>query len=571
MVDQGNGDIYVAIVSLNSGTGAPGEIARYDSGLSANGTFAVGGGLYTGIARDPVSGGLFAAQMEIPTPFGNFGTPRLDKLTSSGGSAGSFPLAFTDSLPQIITDSSGRIYYPNVNTHSVQVLSSSGTVLEEITCSGCPGGVFGKPAAVALNASGALYVADAGPDRVVKLTLSGGHYAYDSLVQSGRGAGAVAVDPGNGDILVGDFPDGRHYHVVAYHSSGVQFDDFGAGLAPDSTTGYGALSAYQLAVNGSTHRVYLGGYQTLYAFKQATIPAPTATAEAATRIGQRRATMNALVNAHGHAVLECEFEYTDEADFLANGFSNASTFACPTDPDGTGEVPLGPKVSGLSPDTAYLYRLTATSNGGSVTSDEESFETLPEAPPVVTPKPATKVTQTTARIEAAVNPRGGEVSDCHFELGTSTAYGTDLPCPSFLEPVDAETNEAQGLTGLSPATTYHYRLVLTTDAGSAESGDVAFTTAEQPDGPEFDEGTQPGDGGTPPAVAPSPSQPSPVIPRPVFRCKKGFRRERVHGHARCVKVCPRGFRSGRVHGKVKCVPRRQRSKDRRRQRAHASG
>jgi DNA-binding beta-propeller fold protein YncE len=533
-VDQGTGDIYVAITSTNPSAGTPGEIARYNSDLSADGTFAVGGGFYSGVALDPISGGFFAAQLEILTPFGNVGTSRLDRFSSTGSSAGSFALDFTDSLPQIITDSAGHIYYPNVNTHSVEVLSSGGTLLENITCGGCPGGAFGKPAAVALDSTGALYVADANPDRVVKLTLSGGHYAYDSVLQSGRGAGAVAVDTGNGDILVGDMPGGRDYHVVAYDSSGTQFDDFAAGLSPDSTTGYGALSAYQLAVNSSTHIVYIGSIDRFFAFEQGTIGPPSATAEAATAIAQQGATLSASVNANGHAVLECEFEYTDEADFLAHEFSAASDLPCPQKPDGTVGVHLSAKALGLSPSTVYRYRLTAASNGGSAVSGEKSFETLPELPPEATTEAAQAIAQTMATIRGSVNPRGGTVSDCHFELGTSVAYGTSISCPTSLGTATSSVAEAPSLTGLTPVTTYHYRVIVHTNAGTATGKDVEFTTAALPVEPQPEAPVStPAPVESPPAPAP-PAPPRTVAP-PGHHCKKGFRRERVHGKAKCVR------------------------------------
>ena len=48
-----------------------------------------------------------------------------------------------------------------------------------------------------------------------------------------------------------------------------------------------------------------------------------------------------------------------------------------------------------------------------------TLKTLPNAPTVVT-TPASSVTQTTATLNATVNPNGGEVSDCKFEYGTTT-------------------------------------------------------------------------------------------------------------------------------------------------------
>ncbi len=548
-VDQENGDIYVAIVSTNPISGALGQVNRFNSDLSADGTFAVSGGYYTGVALNP-AGGFFAAQMEIKdTPLGDVGTPKVDKFTSAGASAGSFAISYSNSLPPIVSNAAGRVFVPNVNTHSVQVYGSSGTLVEEVTCSGCPGGTFGKPGSVALDPAGNLYVADVEPDRVVKLSPSGGAYVYSSLIQSGRGAGAVAIDPGNGDILVGDTPGGNDFHIVAYDSSGTQFDDFAAGLFRDvSPGGYGALSSYQLAVNGTTHELYAGEMDKFYAFEMTTISSPSAAVEPATNIGQLQGTLNAKVNANGHAVLECEFEYTTESDFLVNGFSNAPTLACPKKPDGSSATPLSVSVSTLSPNTKYRYRVSATSSGGSTSSGNNAFQTLPELPPTVTMEAPQSVTQTGATLEAKVNPRGGAVVDCHFELGATTSYGTELICPTTPGAVASNVAEAVAISGLAPATTYHYRLVVESNAGTTEGSDIEFTTASPPAEPSNPTPAPPVQA-TPPPVTP------PVTPS-LPQCKKGFRRARVGGQARCVKICRRGFRSVRVRGKVKCVPRR---------------
>jgi len=562
-VDQGDGDVYVAVTITNLNTFAPGVVLRYSDDLSADGKFADGGGYYNGVAPSLASGGFFASQMELRTIFGNFGTSKVERFDESGTLLGSFPITFTDSLPSIVADAAGHIYIPNVNTHSVQVYSSAGVLLQELTCSGCPGGAFGKPASIAMDAGGNLYVADIGPDRVVKLVPSGGSFAFSMLVQSGRGAGAVAVDPGSGDILVGDMPGGNDFHVVAYDSSGAQFDDFGAGgMFPDlSERGYGTLSAYQMAVNGSTHELYVGSKDNFYAFEKATIPLPSATVSAATGVGQLGATLNATANVHDHAAVECEFEYTDEADFLANEFSNALTSPCVQYPNGPSNTAVSAKVAGLSPSSKYRYRIAVASNGGSATSGDAAFETLAELPPVAKTEAAQSVTESSAKIFGKVNPKGGTVSNCHFEVGTSLSYGTNLSCTTPSTGASTEVSQSRPLTGLSRGTTYHYRLVITTNAGTAKGDDAEFATLAPPPVEPTPEQAP-----TPPASAPPPSAPPPVVVPPATQCGKGFRLKQVNGHARCVKVCPKGFSPQRFGGKVRCVRKKHPSRRHRRYR-----
>ena len=51
--------------------------------------------------------------------------------------------------------------------------------------------------------------------------------------------------------------------------------------------------------------------------------------------------------------------------------------------------------------------------------------------PAVETGAASSSAQTTATLNATVNPNEGTVSDCHFEYGTSTSYGSSAPCASL--------------------------------------------------------------------------------------------------------------------------------------------
>ena len=81
--------------------------------------------------------------------------------------------------------------------------------------------------------------------------------------------------------------------------------------------------------------------------------------------------------------------------------------------------------------------------------------------PVVTTGPASAVTDHSATLSGSVDAKGVPASS-HFEYGLTTAYGSATPA------TDAGSGlavAAATIGGLSPATTYHYRLVAT-NAGS---------------------------------------------------------------------------------------------------------
>jgi hypothetical protein len=544
-VDQTSRQIYVAVVVSSLFSVSPGRIDRFGSDFSAAGTFSEGSEpFYTGVAVNPATEAFYAAQSRIHSPFGAFGVSKMDLFSAAGVAGTPFALTDTGTLPQIAADAAGYVYYPNAVTHSVQVFDSTGTVLKEVSCAGCTGGAFGQPISVALDSAGDLYVVDLSPDRVVKLTPSGGGYAFSSILQSGRHAVSIGVDPSDDTVLVGDVANGNRYHIVAYDSSGAQFDDFGAGAFAAIPPGTELTLVPQLAADATSHKVYAGDKERFLIFNRVTATPPTATTDAATSVGQVSAILHATVNTHGHAALECEFEYTDDADFQANAFANALALPCSALPDGTSNTSVEAKAQGLTPSTAYHYRVAVTTNAGSVSSSGLTFETLPAAPPTVTMEQPQGITTSAATLMAKVNPHGGTVSNCHFEFG-ATSYETNLSCSKLPEVVTTDVAESRGVSNLTPVTTYHYRLVVTSNAGTTEGDDVEFTTAAQPPPPPPADPAPGNPAPTGTSTTPSTTTTAPAPGQHPLRCKKGFRKKRVRGKLRCVKKKrPRPRRTG---------------------------
>jgi hypothetical protein len=88
------------------------------------------------------------------------------------------------------------------------------------------------------------------------------------------------------------------------------------------------------------------------------------------------------------------------------------------------------------------------------------------------------VTATGATLTGAVSTVfiGGAFS---YRYGPTATYGASTPVTPLLETPGPEAATAT-LSGLTPSTTYHVQLALTTPDGSAASGDVIFTTAASP-------------------------------------------------------------------------------------------
>ncbi len=98
--------------------------------------------------------------------------------------------------------------------------------------------------------------------------------------------------------------------------------------------------------------------------------------------------------------------------------------------------------------------------------------------PGVSTGTAVKVTQASAVVRGAVNPRDVQTSAL-FQYGPTKAYGATTPATAVGNGTTARPVSAT-LTGLAPATTYHYRVVATSGAGISRGADRTFKTLKQP-------------------------------------------------------------------------------------------
>jgi phosphodiesterase/alkaline phosphatase D-like protein len=128
-------------------------------------------------------------------------------------------------------------------------------------------------------------------------------------------------------------------------------------------------------------------------------------------------------------------------------------------------------LSGLAANTEYHFRVRSKVSGAAVTvSPDATFTTLMTAP-AVTLATASGITTTSATITWTTD----QPADSLVDLGTTTDYGTTA---SDATPVLSHT---QTLSGLTPSTTYHYRVTSKNAQGTAgSSADLTFTTAAVP-------------------------------------------------------------------------------------------
>ncbi|HUY72848.1 MAG TPA: hypothetical protein VMV08_11450 [Gaiellaceae bacterium] len=87
----------------------------------------------------------------------------------------------------------------------------------------------------------------------------------------------------------------------------------------------------------------------------------------------------------------------------------------------------------------------------------------------------TTVTSTSAAVTAIVNPNG-TATTAYFDLGTTTAYVSKSPSASVGNGT-ASVAFDYTFTGLTAGTTYHYRVVASSTAGTTDGADGIFTTS----------------------------------------------------------------------------------------------
>jgi uncharacterized repeat protein (TIGR01451 family) len=138
--------------------------------------------------------------------------------------------------------------------------------------------------------------------------------------------------------------------------------------------------------------------------------------------------------------------------------------------------------SDLAGSTVYTVRIgdSATDSTGAAMhgSFESRFTTgaaSTTARPSINSFSSSDVTDSTASLAAAVTPNGAATT-VFFEYGLTTSYGTTVPGQGIgngNSPINVNAN----LAGLTPGSTYHYRVYATNSVGTTFGSDATFDTS----------------------------------------------------------------------------------------------
>jgi hypothetical protein len=142
-------------------------------------------------------------------------------------------------------------------------------------------------------------------------------------------------------------------------------------------------------------------------------------------------------------------------------------------------VAVSATVSGLAANTTYKFRIIALNPGGTGTgTPEATFTTTLVNPPTVITAAASSITQTSATLNATVNPNEGNVDECKFEWGETTTYTKTEKCATLPGSGTSPVAVSAAIAGLTNKKTYHFRISAHNVGGGTSTGqDQTFNAA----------------------------------------------------------------------------------------------
>ncbi len=254
--------------------------------------------------------------------------------------------------------------------------------------------------------------------------------------------------------------------LTEYSDASPDLNGAGPQQAALAVSGLLCATTYEFQVMASNAG---GSLESLLAsFDTASCPQqpPTVTTLSAINITATSADLRASVQANG-ASSAIEYQIAPQGEVEGPWVSAGSTDT---------SVTATAAANGLDCGRIYRYRFRATNAGGTTTGTEQGFSTSDCAAdfPQATTVAATQITQTSAVLNAVVNPAGTS-TQVSFDFGPSEIYVDSVLVDLPLEGSE-DVAVSVALNGLTCQSEYHFRVQASNDAGTVFGSDRVFTT-----------------------------------------------------------------------------------------------
>jgi DNA-binding beta-propeller fold protein YncE len=373
----------------------------------------------------------------------------------------------------------------------------SGAFSEE----GTGAGQLEEPRGVAVNyATHDVYVADRGNDRVEEFSSAGAYLGQFAPPGGFENPTAIAVDnsgnpldPSAGDVYVADSSSNSRNVIDKFSESGVYEGDLTAGVGGrplEELNGVAVDAAGTLWI--MLHRLIVGGgtapYIESFTDAQTNVPitdlpgrgsyGPGFTVDAEGRLSYSKLDRIAQLDADGG---EREFGVKSTVTGLSADVTTDDLYS------GEGEQVTAYDLEAQAIERFGSGHLSASAglaidaSTGTVYVADGAADRIAVFDQVVVPdvrtgeEPTNIQQEGSVTLDGTVDAHGIALTSCEFEYGTSTSYGSTAACEpspgSSAGPVEVHAN----ITGLTPLTTYHYRLVAGNANGENDGIDRSFT------------------------------------------------------------------------------------------------
>jgi hypothetical protein len=409
--------------------------------------------------------------------------------------------SFTNPNGIAIDESTGDVYVADLTTKTISKFDASGNPVEfpalksnTLTGAATPAGAFAfpeapdTPAAIAVDNStslsdpskGDLYVMDAGNNVIDKFN-AGGEYLNQITGPFAGPLSGIGVDPGGG-LRVELQSEAVTVPPVAVFDDSVanafvRLVSFNGGENYDTLIDSASERAFAVAgASGAAYGLFAGAGAAKIG----------ANGENDGRVnGDSAAVAVAVDPATGHLYVD---EGSSVTEWDTGQMNGGLVFATPLSAGGSSGVPVA-TFGGLQLSAATQGGIAVNGSTGKVyvSNPAGKVDVFGDTAPVALAAAATGVTQTSATLRGAVNPRGVPVKACRFEYDTRLSPDLTIALLNMSHQVScAQTPEQIGLgaspvavsadvAGLQPGSLYRFRLVVENASGVTQ-GEGLFPT-----------------------------------------------------------------------------------------------